>query len=138
MAGLIGLVSGAVIRFFVTNSPTASFLSPIQTFPTSSNWAADSSQTKSSNLDLLLDNSDAPITDQDSAGSPISFDQFATRSQYPSQFIQDPLERLRRGPLLSETASFDSDDGDIAIPELEDPAFEPYFEADAESGPFFE
>ena len=41
LAGLIGLCSGAFIRFSLANSPEASFLSPLQTFPALSNWTPE-------------------------------------------------------------------------------------------------
>ena len=44
LAGLIGLCSGAFIRFSLANSPEASFLSPLQTFPALSNWTPELSQ----------------------------------------------------------------------------------------------
>lgn len=46
MAGLIGLLSGSVIRFSLANSPNARFLSPLQTFPVVSNSTSDSSTNK--------------------------------------------------------------------------------------------
>ena len=129
MAGLIGLVSGAVIRFFLTNSPDASFLSPIQTFPPTT------LPESKSGLDSPTTN-DAPEIDQDRTDYPSSFDEFASRSEQPYQPSQSPLERLRNGPLLRQPSSFDSGGGDITIPELEEPAFEPYFESDTEYRPF--
>lgn len=38
LAGLVGLLGGAFIRFSLANSPNAQFLSPLQTFPALSNW----------------------------------------------------------------------------------------------------
>lgn len=38
LAGLVGLCSGAIIRFAISNSSNARFLSPLQTFPALSNW----------------------------------------------------------------------------------------------------
>ncbi|EDX87666.1 hypothetical protein S7335_5376 [Synechococcus sp. PCC 7335] len=135
MAGLIGLVSGAVIRFLLTSSPDASFLSPIQTFPTSSNWSTTLPEPSSSGLASPPHN-DTPEIGQESTNYPSSFDEFASRSGRPSQYMQAPLERLRSGPLLREPVSFDSDGQDITIPDLEDPAFEPYYEPDSEYRPF--
>ncbi|MBE9060170.1 hypothetical protein [cf. Phormidesmis sp. LEGE 11477] len=131
MAGLVGLISGAIIRFSLTTSPNARFLSPIQTFPTSSDWESDSLAPDSNSSDFSpdLDSEESKI-DQINTVYPSSFDEFASRSQRPTQFTQDPLEKLRSGPLLRESANFDSDGVDITIPELEDPVFEPYFDAD--------
>ena len=41
LAGLIGLLSGTIIRFSLSNSDNARFLSPLQTFPELSNWAPE-------------------------------------------------------------------------------------------------
>ncbi len=41
MAGLIGLFSGVIIRFSLSNSPNARFLSPLQTFPALSSWTPE-------------------------------------------------------------------------------------------------
>lgn len=41
LAGLVGLFIGGLIRFSLANSSNARFLSPLQTFPTLSNWAPE-------------------------------------------------------------------------------------------------
>ena len=41
MAGLIGLLGGGVMRFSLAHSSTASFLSPLQTFPALSDWSPE-------------------------------------------------------------------------------------------------
>lgn len=41
LAGLVGLFSGVVIRFSLSNSDSARFLSPLQTFPSLSTWAPE-------------------------------------------------------------------------------------------------
>jgi len=41
LAGLVGLFSGALIRFSLSNSDNARFLSPLQTFPALSSWAPE-------------------------------------------------------------------------------------------------
>ena len=43
LAGLVGLSSGIVIRFSLSHSPRASFLSPLQTFPDLPNWMPERS-----------------------------------------------------------------------------------------------
>lgn len=40
LAGLIGLLSGGVMRFSLAKSSNARFLSPLQTFPALSNWSS--------------------------------------------------------------------------------------------------
>jgi len=51
LAGLIGLLSGGVMRFSLSKSSNARFLSPLQTFPTLSNWSSSpSSDVDSPNL----------------------------------------------------------------------------------------
>ncbi len=40
LAGLLGLCGGAAIRFSLASSPSARFLSPLQTFPELSTWAS--------------------------------------------------------------------------------------------------
>ena len=42
MAGLVGLLSGVLVRFSLANSSNARFLSPLQTFPELSDWSSDS------------------------------------------------------------------------------------------------
>ncbi|MFK8183497.1 MAG: hypothetical protein AB8B99_08985 [Phormidesmis sp.] len=49
LAGLIGLCSGVIIRFSLANSPNARFLSPLQTFPTLSNWTPETSSGNTDN-----------------------------------------------------------------------------------------
>ena len=44
LAGLIGLCGGVIIRFSLATSHNARFLSPLQTFPTLSNWTSEASQ----------------------------------------------------------------------------------------------
>ena len=44
LAGLVGLCSGAFLRFSLANSPDTRFLSPLQTFPALSNWTPESPQ----------------------------------------------------------------------------------------------
>jgi hypothetical protein len=39
LAGVVGLCSGVIIRFSLSNSPTTRFLSPLQTFPDLADWA---------------------------------------------------------------------------------------------------
>ena len=55
MAGLVGLLSGVLIRFSLSNSSTARFLSPLQTFPElsdrSSETASDVAKADVSSLD---------------------------------------------------------------------------------------
>ncbi len=41
LAGFIGLFSGLIMRFSLSNSPTARFLSPLQTFPDLADWAPE-------------------------------------------------------------------------------------------------
>ena len=41
LAGLIGLLSGGVMRFSLSRSSNARFLSPLQTFPTLSDWSSE-------------------------------------------------------------------------------------------------
>lgn len=41
MAGLVGLCSGALLRFSIANSADARFLSPLQTFPALSDWTSE-------------------------------------------------------------------------------------------------
>jgi len=43
LAGLIGLIGGGVMRFSLSKSSNARFLSPLQTFPALSNWSSTSS-----------------------------------------------------------------------------------------------
>ncbi len=133
MAGLVGLVSGVVIRFSLAHSSNARFLSPLQTFPAQSSWTTNSNEPSSESLNPQADtNNFTPV--QGSADSPGSFDDFADRSQRSSQSLQDSLEKLRSGPLLRGAGGFNLNDADSTIPEIEDPAFEPYFDTDAESG----
>ncbi|MGD1895995.1 MAG: hypothetical protein ACFB16_03475 [Phormidesmis sp.] len=40
MAGLVGLLSGVVVRFSLASSSNNRFLSPLQTFPTLSDWSS--------------------------------------------------------------------------------------------------
>ncbi len=165
MAGLIGLVSGVFIRFSLAHSSNARFLSPLQTFPTLSNWTSDvplsspESNTSESNASELdpdspapsvdsssFDDSQGPVDYLDSSSSnsdyPGGFDEFANRSNSAAQSTQDsaqdPLEVLRSGPLLRESESLDSDGMDAIMPELEDPAFEPYFAPEAETERFYQ
>ncbi|MGB3787439.1 MAG: hypothetical protein WA949_05465 [Phormidesmis sp.] len=135
MAGLVGLVSGVVIRFSLAHSSDARFFSPLQTFPALSNRTSDSVESGSDSLTPQADTNDpAPV--QRSADSPSSFDDFADRSQRSPQSFQDPLEKLRSGPLLRGAGGFNLGGADTTIPELEDPAFEPYFDTDDESRRF--
>jgi len=165
MAGLIGLVSGVFIRFSLAHSSNARFLSPLQTFPTVSNWTsealqnppesnASASNALESDTDSLapsvdsgrFEDSQGRIDDPDSSYSasdyPGGFDEFANRSNSPAQStqgsVQDPLEVLRSGPLLRESGNLDPDDMDTTMPELEDPAFEPYFDPEAETERFYQ
>ena len=41
LAGLVGLSGGIVIRFSLSHSPNARFLSPLQTFPPLPNWTPE-------------------------------------------------------------------------------------------------
>ncbi len=41
LAGLVGLSSGIIIRFSLSHSPNARFLSPLQTFPALPNWTPE-------------------------------------------------------------------------------------------------
>lgn len=41
LAGIVGLCSGAFLRFSLANSSDARFLSPLQTFPALSNWTPE-------------------------------------------------------------------------------------------------
>lgn len=41
MAGLVGLLSGVLVRFSLANSSNARFLSPFQTFPELSEWSSE-------------------------------------------------------------------------------------------------
>ncbi len=135
MAGLVGLVSGVVIRFSLAHSSNARFLSPLQTFPAQSNWTSDSTGLDSDSFSPRSDTDDfAPV--QKSTSSPNSFDDFADRSQRSPESYQDPLEKLRSGPLLRGAGGFNLNSADASMPELEDPAFEPYFDTDAESERF--
>jgi len=52
LAGLVGLCSGAVVRFAISNSSNARFLSPLQTFPALSNWTPELPQNGADNRDL--------------------------------------------------------------------------------------
>lgn len=45
LAGLIGLLSGGVMRFSLARSSNARFLSPLQTFPTLSDWSSETNAT---------------------------------------------------------------------------------------------
>lgn len=158
MAGLIGLVSGAFIRFSLTHSSNGRFLSPLQTFPALSNWTPDASEpiVDSSNLletgdaspnnglgdglgdsPELRDGSDRDDS-LDDTGYPKSFDEFANRSQPSFQSGQDPLEALRSGPLLRESGRLNADGTEAILPKLEDPAFEPYFDPDAADDRFYQ
>ncbi|MGB3298940.1 MAG: hypothetical protein WBA76_11765 [Phormidesmis sp.] len=49
LAGLVGISSGIVIRFSLSHSSNARFLSPLQTFPALSNWAPELPQGTASN-----------------------------------------------------------------------------------------
>jgi hypothetical protein len=164
MAGLIGLISGVFIRFSLAHSSNTRFLSPLQTFPTLSSWASDAplsspdpdtSESNASELDVdsLTPSVDSSSFDDsqgriDYSGSsysdtdyPAGFDEFANRSssaQSTQDSAQDPLEVLRSGPLLRESGNLDSDGIDAIMPELEDPAFEPYFAPESETERFYQ
>ncbi|MEM8501781.1 MAG: hypothetical protein AAF716_01345 [Cyanobacteria bacterium P01_D01_bin.1] len=137
MAGLIGLVSGAFIRFSLTHSSNARFLSPLQTFPALSNWTpdtlADPPNSEADSLSSSTEGDDSLELRQGSTDYPKSFDEFADRSDAFYQTTQDPLEALRSGPLLRESGRFGPGGTDAILPELEDPAFEPYFDPDVET-----
>lgn len=49
IAGLIGLMGGTVMRFSLSNSTNARFLSPLQTFPNLSSWTPELPQRTSDN-----------------------------------------------------------------------------------------
>lgn len=139
MAGLIGLISGGLIRFSLTHSSNARFLSPLQTFPTSPDWTQDASEPDGGSLTPSPSvNSNSFDLGDDPTHYPKSFDEFASRSLSSPRTEQDPLEALRRGPLLRESGRVDSEGTAATIPELEDPAFEPYFDPETETERFYQ
>ncbi|MGI8935182.1 hypothetical protein [Leptolyngbya sp. BC1307] len=106
LAGLIGLGGGAIVRFSLSHSPNASFLSPLQTFPTLSSWPPSGSTSESTS-----DTADAqaPAT-EDSDRSPEAlplpaFERLAPladgASDQPSSTSGADLESI-------DTATFDS------------------------------
>lgn len=118
LAGLFGLGSGAVIRFSLSNSPDASFLSPLQTFPALSSWAPELPQgtadahylpggISSQSRDTFqspaqiqtFEYSDEPATVE--RFDPSNFDTFAGRgnASIPTAApSSDPFELLQSGP----------------------------------------
>ncbi|MEL7493156.1 MAG: hypothetical protein AAGJ95_04255 [Cyanobacteria bacterium J06554_11] len=96
MAGLIGLISGVVMRFSFIHSSNARFLSPLQTFPALADWAPAIPQEAT--------DTDRPV-DSQSGTAPISnFDSFADRAPGRSSApVVDPLQALSDGPLLRES-----------------------------------
>lgn len=151
LAGLIGLLSGVVIRFSLSNSSNARFLSPLQTFPALSDWAPELPQetadshylpagtqrdTWEGSSDALLPNeadpsrqadfSDADLGDADFDSS--DFDTFANRGEDGRSYSDsDPWEILRNGPRLSETEAVPSSASDDPA-EFEDDYAAPYTE----------
>ncbi len=128
LAGLIGLGGGTIIRFSLAHSPNARFLSPSQTFPALSNWAAERPQgAADAALPATADGSPATVqvpifespelleeADDAQPDSTLStgtertgtepfdantFDSFADREDSARQTV-DPWETLKQGPSL--------------------------------------
>lgn len=151
LAGLIGLLSGVVMRFSLSNSSNARFLSPLQTFPALSDWAPELPQetadshylpagtqrdTWEGSSDVLLpseanpsrrvDFGDADFGDANFDGS--NFDTFANRGEDGRSYNEsDPWEILRNGPRLSETEAAPFSEPDDPA-EFEDDYVAPYTE----------
>ena len=153
LAGLIGLGGGAIVRFSLSHSPNASFLSPLQTFPTLSSWpSASPSDTADAQapgteerdrspeaLPLPAFERLAPLADGESdqpsstSGADLesidtaTFDSFADRQN--SSQPADPWETLKQGPDLGIVESSAEADLDSAGAD-----YDPYLDtADPES-----
>jgi hypothetical protein len=127
IAGLIGLSGGAIVRFLLSNSANARFLSPLQTFPAIPTWASElpadelagSELRESDDVPLsrfgAVEETTLPLEDAtgrsqyatpnaaEEAFDPSTFDAFAARSS-SGQRSEDPLETLKRGPKIGEAA----------------------------------
>jgi hypothetical protein len=124
IAGLIGLSGGAVVRFLLSNSANARFLSPLQTFPAIPTWASDLSADELAGSELsdedslsrfgAVEDATVPLESADSSlnatpdtaeesFNPSTFDAFAARSGSGKR-SEDPLETLKRGPKIGEAA----------------------------------
>ncbi|MEO0770302.1 MAG: hypothetical protein AAFY72_12865 [Cyanobacteria bacterium J06649_4] len=132
MAGLIGLISGIVIRFSLANSTDseARFLSPLQTFPELSDWTPQLPQETADSHYLpggtRRDSWESESSaDAGTATQPFqeevditNFDAFADRTEDAQSFQDlssqgvDPYERLREGPQLRGE---DPTEGEIGI-----------------------
>ena len=103
LAGLIGLGGGAIIRFSLPHSPNASFLSPLQTFPTLSSWPSAS---PSDTADAQAPETPTPDSDRSPEALPLpAFERLAPlaggESDQPSSTSGADLESI-------DTATFDS------------------------------
>ncbi len=129
LAGLIGLGGGAIVRFSLAHSPSARFLSPLQTFPALSSWPLASPSDTASAPEAETENSDrspsllqiptferlAPIEDSADnqpslppsadldAADTATFDRFTDRKDSPQP--ADPWETLKQGPDLGIVSS---------------------------------
>ncbi len=119
LAGLVGLCSGAIIRFSLSNSDGARFLSPLQTFPALSNWSPELPQgtaeahylpdgTSLKNNDNLQESSRIQTfksRDEEQIDGkqilnrfdPSTFDTFANRASDAERTV-DPFKTLQNGP----------------------------------------
>ncbi|MEL6776166.1 MAG: hypothetical protein AAFO06_02845 [Cyanobacteria bacterium J06597_16] len=134
IAGLIGLMGGTVMRFSLSNSTNARFLSPLQTFPNLSSWTPELPQRTSDNhylpggTDTYENNVSKVETSQSlegvtdptpnasdalNSGSKglidiATFDTFADRAASEKN-ATDPWEVLQEGPRLGRSDPADTD-----------------------------
>ncbi len=95
LAGLVGLFSGALIRFSLSNSDNARFLSPSQTFPALSNWAPELPQ-GTADAHYLPGGTNLETRDGLQAPSQIqtfeSVDEFSDEEQVTEPFVPSPFD----------------------------------------------
>ena len=128
LAGLIGLISGVIIRFSLANSSSnARFLSPLQTFPALSDWTPELPQetvdSQRGETQRELWESEPRSTAEQEGGENLqqenvdisTIDTFANRDEREQPSIdteEDPYARLRQGPQLGEPSSANEWSGD--------------------------
>ncbi|MGB7250475.1 MAG: hypothetical protein WBC73_16170 [Phormidesmis sp.] len=105
LAGLIGLCSGATIRFALAHSANARFLSPLQTFPTDE---AEEPLAENSTPKPLASDPMPTFAATDEAVDVTTFDTFSNRESESSRLV-DPQETLERGPVIGDSLRDDSD-----------------------------
>jgi hypothetical protein len=139
LAGLLGLFSGIIMRFSFSNSPSARFLSPLQTFPDLANWTPELPQGTADAH--YLPGGGPPETDADQGAA---YDAAAERERDRSTEIRETETVEPEPTYASEEDAADSsysqetelEQSSVEDPYLEEPPIEePYLDPYAEEPP---